>query len=103
MELNDPSHLVFFNANPEPGEVIIDETIPAIDAAGRPIARAEKDGVIPTVSYTVPADRSTMDRVVREAQLAAGRNAPSSLQLLMITVIITAVALILMVVFRRRF
>ncbi len=73
-KLNDPADLGYLAVEIPAGSVVIDQTIEPMDDSGRPIAHAKKgDNVVPSVSYTQPANARDLDRVVREAQEEAGR------------------------------
>ena len=74
MEINDAKHLELFSVNPQPGEVIVDQTLSAVRDDGLAAAvtpHTTGGGEIPTISYTVPADNAKLDEVIRDAQRVA--------------------------------
>lgn len=76
IEINEQQHSSYLAANVRPGEVIVDQSLAALDANGNAIAaKPPVDGAIPTVSYTMPADKSTLDAVIASARQEAGRRA----------------------------
>jgi hypothetical protein len=78
VEVDLPDHLALLRASPEPGEMVVDHTLGALDESGNAVPLEPLvPGQIPSVSYTVPADKGSLDSAIQAAQRkAASRPAP---------------------------
>ncbi|MGH7138442.1 MAG: hypothetical protein ACREHD_22045, partial [Pirellulales bacterium] len=68
LEANSDAHQALFRLDPEPGAYVMDTTINPPDSQNSAPSAAKVGEAMPVVTYIQPADKSDLDKVVREAR-----------------------------------